>query len=66
MHNKHLGEHLLSEDAITLTFEDAIKHAEAFECVQAECNHFQGHQRCSGISAKWSGQVVMGLVGKEQ
>ena len=31
VHNDHLGKCLLSEDATTLTFEDAIKRAEAFE-----------------------------------
>ena len=36
-----LGERLLSEDATTLTFEDAIKRAEAFERARAERNHSQ-------------------------
>ena len=31
----------LSEDATTLTFEDAIKRAEVFACAQAERNHSQ-------------------------
>ena len=38
--DRRLGERLLSEDA-TLTFEDAIKRAEAFEHAQAERNHSQ-------------------------
>ena len=36
-----LGERLLSEDATTWTFEDAIKRAEAFEHARAERNHSQ-------------------------
>ena len=36
-----MGEHLLSEDATTLTFKDAIKCAEAFEHARAERNHSQ-------------------------
>ena len=41
MRDDRLGEQLLSKDATTLTFEDAIKCAEAFEHVRAECNHSQ-------------------------
>ena len=68
MHNDCLGEHLLSEDATTLTFKDAIKCAEAFECARAECNHSQviSAVQAPVQSAKWLGQVVKGLAGKEQ
>ena len=34
-----LGERLLSEDATTLTFEDAIRRTEAFERARTERNH---------------------------